>query len=172
MSLSRVLYKRKHTASPLFNPWPVLLRLFVLRFIHLVGYITTHFNSAAFHCVDVPVCPCSTHELPVLSIFKEDPKMTQAQISERPQGHPRGELRHRSGGRQDEPGGGKVRSRALGGMGGVSAAGGLLEGPRLGCEARAPLCAQPGHSPPQDLFEGSCCQCPHLQMSKLRHGWV
>ena len=115
MSLSRVLYKRKDTASPLFNPWPVLLRLFVLRFIHLVGYlvgyITTHFNSAAFHCVDVPVCPCSTHELPVLSIFKEDPKMTQAQVFERPQGHPRGELRHRSGERQDEPGGGEVRSR-------------------------------------------------------------
>ncbi|XP_010860551.1 PREDICTED: UPF0561 protein C2orf68 homolog [Bison bison bison] len=38
-------------------------------------------------------------------------------------------------------------------MGGVAAAGGLLEGRRLGCAARAPLCAHPGHSPPQDLFE-------------------
>lgn len=51
--------------------------------------------------------------------------MTQAQISEKPRGHPRGEFGHRSGGRRDEPGDGKVRrNRALGGMGGVSAAGG------------------------------------------------
>ena len=49
--------------------------------------------------------------------------MTQAQMSERPWGHPRGRVKTPARwARRDEPGGGKVRrTRALGGMGGVSA---------------------------------------------------